>query len=299
MKERKFTVMSKIPLTITMNIDDASEIDLAQKLDILRKNERLSEFCSQAIKRALDDSDACNAMNKKIEINGYGILLDRQAFYEQVNKKLAYLETQLNALRYDMHTAAVLADKAFYKEITVDVLSTLDALFQSIKNNVQLYPGDYIDTMRWKQRETELQNQFAGSLNNMRMIQAALNFDDEPQTVQPVKAEIHSEQLEEQRQSLLEQHEQLTEQSKQILDMAEKITELVNGISDIKEVLLSSDIILQQTKTTSTQSNQTPTSTLPAYVPTPVTQQTPVQYEEASEEFTGDLSALTDFFGGM
>lgn len=293
--------MSKITLNITMNIDDASELDLAQKIEILKRNERLSEFCSQAIKKALDDPDACNAMNKKIELNGNGILLDRKAFYEQVNKKLAYLETQLTALRYDMHTAAVLADKAFYKELTIDVLSTIDALFQSIKNNVQLYPGDYIDTMRWKQRETELQNQFASNLNNMRMIQAALSLDDEPTvpaTQQPVQAEIHSEQLEEQRQSLLEQHKQLAEQSKQIIDMTEKLTELMSGITDIKEVLLNSDIIFQQSKSTNTGSvlnTQVPVNNLPEYV-APAPPETP-QYDEAPVEFGGDLAALSSFFG--
>lgn len=281
--------MSKITLNIIMNIDDASELDLAQKIEILKRNERLSEFCSKAIKAALDDPDACNAINKKIELNGNGVLLDRKAFYEQVNKKLAYLEQQLTALRYDMHTAAVLADKAFYKELSIDVLSTIDALFQSIKNNVQLYPGDYIDTMRWKQRETELQNQFASSLNNMRMIQAALNFDDEPvvfQPAQPVQAEIHSEQLE--------------EQSKQLVDMTEKIKELMTGIADIKDVLLNSDIILQKNAgpTQSVLNTQVPVEELPPYTP-PAAAPTPVQYEEAPEEFGGDLSALADFFGGM
>ena len=58
--------MSKIALNITMNIDDTSEVDLAQKIDILRKNERLSEFCSQAIKQALDDPETCEDMNKNI-----------------------------------------------------------------------------------------------------------------------------------------------------------------------------------------------------------------------------------------
>lgn len=286
--------MSKITLNITMNIDDASELDLTQKIEILKRNERLSEFCSKAIKAALDDPDACNTINKKIELNGNGVLLDRKAFYEQVNKKLAYLEQQLTALRYDMHTAAVLSDKAFYKELSIDVLSTIDALFQSIKNNVQLYPGDYIDTMRWKQRETELQNQFAASLNNMRMIQAALSLDDEP--VQPVQTEIHSTQLEEQKQTLLEQHAQITEQSRQIIDMTEKLTELLTGISDIKDVLLNSDIILQK-NAGPVQLIESTTATVveqPAYV-TPA----PVQYEEAPEEFGGDLSALADFFGGM
>ncbi len=281
--------MSKITLNIIMNIDDASELDLAQKIEILKRNERLSEFCSKAIKAALDDPDACNAINKKIELNGNGVLLDRKAFYEQVNKKLAYLEQQLTALRYDMHTAAVLADKAFYKELSIDVLSTIDALFQSIKNNVQLYPGDYIDTMRWKQRETELQNQFASSLNNMRMIQAALNFDDEPVASQPVQsaqAEIHSEQLE--------------EQSKQLVDMTEKIKELMTGIADIKDVLLNSDIILQKNTgpTQSVLSTQVPVEELPPYTPPAITP-APVQYEEAPEGFGGDLSALADFFGGM
>lgn len=291
--------MSKITLNIIMNIDDASEFDLTQKIEILKRNERLSEFCSKAIKEALDNSEACQAINKKIETNGNGILLDRRAFYEQVNKKLAYLENQLNSLRYDMHTAAVLADKAFYKELTTDVLATLDSLFSSIKNNVQLYPGDYIDTMRWKQREAELQNQFAASLSNMRMIQAALALDDElatPAVQQPVQAEIHSEQLEKQRQALFEQHEQLVEQSKQIIEMTDKINELMTGLTDIKEVLLNSDIILQK--------NAGPAQTvipqvqkveeLPTYVAP-----TPVQYEEAPEEFSGDLAALTDFFGGM
>lgn len=289
--------MPKVTLTINLNINDTTEVDLLDKIEILRKNERLSEFCSQAIKKALDDAEACEAINKKIELNGYGTLLDRASFYDQVNKKLAYLENQINMLRYDMHTAAVLADKAFYKELAVDVLSTIDALFQNIRNNVQIYPGDYIDTMRWKQRETELQNQFASSLNNMRMIQAALSLDDEPLTQvpqQPVKTELHSELLEEQRQSLFEQHEQLTEQSKQILDITEKITELVNGITDIKEVLLNSDIILQNNTGTVKNTNveQQVTPELPEYVPPVAT-----QYEEAPSEFIGDLTALADFFG--
>lgn len=293
--------MPKVTLTINLNINDTTEVDLLDKIEILRKNERLSEFCSQAIKKALDDAEACEVINKKIELNGYGTLLDRASFYDQVNKKLAYLENQINMLRYDMHTAAVLADKAFYKELATDILSTIDALFQNIKNNVQIYPGDYIDTMRWKQRETELQNQFASSLNNMRMIQAALSLDDEPvtsQSAQPVQAEIHSELLEEQRQSLLEQHEQLTEQSKQILDITEKITELVNGITDIKEVLLNSDIILQNNAgpTQSILSTQVPVEELPPYIP-PVVAPAPVQYEEAPSEFVGDLTALADFFG--
>lgn len=286
--------MSKVSLTITMNIDAASELDLVQKIDILRKNERLSEFCSQAIKKALDDPEACSSMNKKIEINGYGTLLDRAAFYEQVNKKLVYLEAQLNVLRYDMHTAAVLADKAFYQELSVDVLSTIDSLFQGIKNTVQLYPGDYIDTMRWKQRETDLQKQFASSLNNMRMIQAALSLDDEPVT----PTEIHSEHLEEQKQTLLKQYEQITEQSKQLVDMSEKIEALMTGITDIKEVLLNSDIIFQQAKTTGTTGTssvpnaQIPANDLPPFVPPE-----PPKYEEAPAEFGGDLSVLSDFFG--
>lgn len=282
--------MSKIPLNITMYIDDSCEYDLIQKLDVLRRNERLSEFCSQAIKMALDDVDACGAINKKIELNGNGILLDRKAFYEQVNKKLAYLEKQLDTLRYDMHTAAILADKAFYKELTVDVMSTLDALFQGIKNNVQIFPGDYIDTMRWKQRETELQNQFASSLNNLRLVQAALSFDDDSMSTeekQPVATEIHSEQLEEQGKQLAEQTEKLT-------DLTAKFGELMQGILDVKEVLLNSDIILQQSKPTESVKTEAPVQELPAYVAPP---QEPVQYEEAPAQFGGDLAALMGFFG--
>lgn len=281
--------MSKIPLNITMYIDDSCEYDLIQKLDVLRRNERLSEFCSQAIKKALDDVDACGAINKKIELNGNGVLLDRKAFYDQVNKKLAYLEKQLDALRYDMHTAAVLADKAFYKELTVDVMATLDGLFQSIKNNVQIYPGEYIDTMRWKQRETDLQTQFANSLSNLRLIQTALSFEDEPdqnEVTQTITAEVHSEQLE-------QQGKQLAEHGEQLSSLTSSVAELLKGITDIKEVLLSSDIIVQQTGRTKTDT-ETPKETLPEYVAPP---QEPVKYDAPPEQFSGDLSALTGFFG--
>lgn len=286
--------MSKITLNITMNIDDTSEVDLAQKIDILRKNERLSEFCSQAIKQALDDPETCEDMNKKIKLNGNGILLDRKAFYEQTNKKLNYLEGQINALRYDMHTAAVLSDKTFYKELSISVLSTIDSLFQGIKNSVQLYPGDYLDTLRWKQRETELQNTFVSSLNTLRLVQSALDLDDDtemPESTTSAQTEIHSKQLE-------EQGEQLREQGEQLRELTEKFETLLNGMTDIKEVLLNSDIILQKNnadQTTSTKQAETPVQNeLPAYTP-----QEPVVYEEAPQEFSGDLAALADFFGGM
>ena len=280
--------MAKQTITFTIDIDDKYEVDLLSKLDVLRQNEQLSSFCCQALRKAMEDNETIAEFNQKIEHNRKGILMDRQNFYDYVNKKIAYLETQLNALRYDMHTAAVLADKAFYKELSVEILTSIDSLFENIKKDVQPYPGDYIDALRWKQREQALQDKFQHAISNVRLIEQAFNLEEE--NVMPNAA---------------------TPNTASLLD--EQFTQLLNGINDIKEVLRGSSILEMQTverninnagrvindyigDTTPTEKQQTDTiSQSTGSIPVEHT-----EYDTPPEDFASeDLGDLMSFFGGM
>ena len=334
--------MAKTTLNLTINTDNRYELDLQRKIDLLKKNERFSEFCCQAIKKALNDPDMLEEFNKKIVSKDKEILIDRQQFFDYINKKIAYLEGQINALRYDMHTAAVLGEKLFYKELSVEVLSIIDSLFENIKNSVQLYPGDYIDALRWKQREKDLQDSFSRNLANLKLLEQTFSLDKQTSqaeftqqleqstqikqsmTEQPEKTE-KTEKAEAIQQTLPvqtiqqiqqpQQIQQVTQQSQQAQQVQQvpQQTEFQNSaiLEQFSQLLTEINGIKNVLKSTQPQDLAQPSQTQPPQAQPPQAQAQPnmqaqpqniiqsdaqVQKEPA-EEFSGDLSVLSGFFG--
>ena len=277
--------MSKITLNIVLDIDDTYEQDLLAKITTLKQVERMSEFSARAIKKALDDPELTEEFNKKIQYNNKGVIMDRKLFYDFTLKKLAYLEEQIASLRYDMHTAAVLADKALYKDITTDIMSVIDTLFNGIKNSVQISPGEYVDSLRWKQREQEIIRKFEASLSNFRLLSNALEFDESlgsgtDETVAVLKHTVS--EIQDTLKSLADG------QGKETEKLTETLQAVLESVADIKEIIRTRKI---------TSCSETPeTSDVKETEPTD-TEKSDTSETENKPLFQGDLSKMAAFFG--
>lgn len=277
--------MSKITLNIVLDIDDTYEQDLLAKITTLKQVERMSEFSARAIKKALDDPELTEEFNKKIQYNNKGVIMDRKLFYDFTLKKLAYLEEQIASLRYDMHTAAVLADKALYKDITADIMSIIDTLFSSIKNSVQISPGEYVDSLRWKQREQEITHKFEASLSNFRLLSNVLELDEDldrgtDETIAVLKHTVSEIQYT--LKSLAD------EQGKETEKLTETLQAVLESVADVKEIIRTSKITsCSETQETSDVKETEPTDT----------EKSDTSKTENKPLFQGDLSKMAAFFG--
>ena len=152
--------MSKHTLNIKMSIDDKYEYDILRNIEILKKNERLSEFCSQAIKDALNDPEKVKAINQKIDMNDNGITMDRQTFYDLVLTKLNNLEKVIETIRFDLHTVTTLAEQEANTELSTKTLAMLDSLYEELNSLVREQMSDYFTFMKWTKKESELLQKF-------------------------------------------------------------------------------------------------------------------------------------------
>lgn len=277
--------MSKITLNIVLDIDDTYEQDLLAKITMLKQVERMSEFSARAIKKALDDPELTEEFNKKIQYNNKGVIMDRKLFYDFTLKKLAYLEEQIASLRYDMHTAAVLADKALYKDITTDIMSIIDTLFNDIKNSVQISPGEYVDSLRWKQREQEITRKFEASLSNFRLLSNALELDESlgrgtDETVAVLKHTVS--EIQDTLKSLADG------QGKETEKLTKTLQAVLESVADVKEIIRTSKI---------TSCSETPETSDVKEAESTDTEKSNTSETENKPLFQGDLSKMAAFFG--
>lgn len=289
--------MAKRNISLTLNIPDDIAPVIINNLNVLKDNERLTEFLGRTVLEKLQDVEAIEQLNQKVKLNGHGTMQGTEEFYRAVLERLKTLETQIEALRYDMHTAAVLADKALYKELSANIMGTIDVLFRNLSITIKLNVSDYVEQRKWIEREAALQQKFASSLSNFRLLQAA--FDDDTDIVLSPEDTLHTEDT-------TASEEQVAAQTDPAL--LEKIDELLKGMEDIKYVLRNSTVLedatirrnIQFSGTELTDTQQSTTPAVQAVQPTPNTQTSEAGVVKSGEETPAledlDLDALTGFF---
>lgn len=235
--------MAKKSINLTLNIPDEIAPVIMNNLAVLKNNERLTEFLEQTVLDKLQDVEAIEQLNKKVKLNGYGTMQGTTEFYMTMLERLKTLEAQIEALRYDMHTAAVLADKVSYREMSSNIMSTIDVLFRNLTIDIKLNVSDYVEQRKWLERETVLQQKFSDSLSNFRLLQAV--FDDTDIVLSPED----TLQTEETTQAMTAETDKAEEPNVPSTDHAllAKMEELLQGLEDVKYVLRNSTVMDEAT----------------------------------------------------
>lgn len=310
--------MTKRVINITLNIPDALAPVITKNLDVLKHNERISDYLSTTVLEKLQDTKAIEELNQKIKFSSYGSMQSTEMFYNAVLERQKALEEQIEALRYDMHTAAVLSEQVMYKELSAKIMSTIDVLFRNLTIDIKLNVSDYVEQRKWLELETALQDKFAKSLSNFRMIQSIFDDDIELSEEDTLSSTTEDVPNPPDAQDAPDTPDTPSADSNNEALLLEKMEQLLKEMDDIKYALRNSSVMDEATirrniQFSGTEIAQPATPAQPAQPATPTqpapTQTEPIQQQQqtstagvvsASEDTPSledlDLTALAGFF---
>ena len=157
--------MTKI--SINLKLDEIKDANALNKINTLKRNERLTDF----IKMALNDEKLLSTFNDKIAKNElYATLQTDNEYNSQIREEVNKLQSLLQDIRFNLHSALSIAKDSVEKENSIQSLSALDSILAAFQNKVMQYRGEYVDSLKWLERERELQKRFEELLKELQPI---------------------------------------------------------------------------------------------------------------------------------